>query len=335
MIVEGSLRLGEGLSEAKAAQWLGVSRTPVREAFARLEIEGLVVSEPQRRTRVFMPGPKDVDDICVVRGCLESRALVLAMERRRVELKASLAEWVRQMEEALRSQDLSEYLRLDSKFHQSIFDHADNVFLCDAYQTIAPKLAALRTRLAMHLDYLKKGYGEHLRLSELIASGDVVSALKILEEHISRKEDSFWRLDDGLVDLDRRRTRRAQRGDDKIFATTSDSPQENRRDWTPAAAVSATQGHKGEGRSAKAVDESGASKSIDENGLKTPVDEKRRGRPRIHPDGAARKRTWAAREREKERTQRLILGQSPPKRGRPRKALHRSEPHGADPDAKD
>ncbi len=170
---------------------------PVREAFARLEIEGLVVSEPQRRTRVFMLGPKDVDDICVVRGCLETRALTLSVERHQTELAADLARTASRMTEAMQSQNFREYLRLDSQFHQSIFDHADNVFLSDAYQTIAAKLAALRTRLPLHVDYLKKGYGEHLRLSELIAAGDLARALIVLEMHISRQEDpsGTWTMD--------------------------------------------------------------------------------------------------------------------------------------------
>ncbi len=327
MIVEGTLHLGEALSEAKVARWLDVSRTPVREAFARLEIEGLVVSEPQRRTRVFMLGPKDVDDICVVRGCLEKRALTLAMERRRTELASALAKTADRMTKAIRSEDTSEYLRLDSQFHQAIFDHADNIFLCDAYQTIAAKLAALRTRLALHLDYLRKGYAEHLHLSELIASRNVEGALDVLEEHISRQEDSFWRLNDGLGDIETRRTR--QRPCDAEAALTRDAPsQTDRRKWAPKAAFSAVPGNKG--RTGKRVDENSAkTKSIDENKAVNSVDEKRRGRPRVHADAAARKRLWAAREREKKRTQRLILGQPLPKRGRP----HKATKHGAHPSA--
>jgi DNA-binding GntR family transcriptional regulator len=334
MIVEGDLSLGESLSEAKAARWLDVSRTPVREAFVRLEIEGLVVSEPQRRTRVFMPRPKDVDDICVARGCLESKALVLAMERRRVELAAALAKTANLMTEALQSQDIAQYLRLDSTFHQAIFDHADNAFLRDAYQTIAPKLAALRTRLPRHLDYLKKGYGEHLSLSELVAAGDVESALRVLDEHISRKEDSFWRLNDEWVEIERRRTGRGS-GREKLSASADGSSPPARPQRARAPEVPAVLGDENSARSERPIDEKrAASKSLDENTAKNSGDEKRRGRPRIHADGAARKRAWAARAREEKKRQRLILGQSSPKRGRPRNAAEPFTPRNAGPDAK-
>ena len=309
MIIEGTLHLGQVLSEAMVAQWLEVSRTPVREAFARLEIEGLLVSEPQRSTRVFMPSPKDVDDICVARDCLENRAVILAIERHQSELAADLAKTATRMTEAMRSQDIAEYLRLDTEFHQSIFDHTDNVFLCDAYRTIAPKLAALRTRLALHIDYVKKGYHEHLRLSELTASGDIERALIVLEEHISRKEDSFWRLNDGLVANETGGTHHGA-GHDKALVTQAIPQQIDRRKKPPTAALK-------EDRNKKIYRRKGESEEEGEESLGT----KGRGRPRIHADAAARKRVWAAQEREKKKKQRLIMGQPPPKRGRPPKAV--------------
>jgi len=320
MIIEGTLHLGQVLSEAMVAQWLDVSRTPVREAFARLEIEGLLVSEPQRRTRVFMPGPKDVDDICVARECIENRAVILAIERHQSELAADLAKTAARMTEAMRSQDIPEYLRLDTEFHQSIFDHADNVFLCEAYRTIAPKLAALRTRLALHIDYLQKGYHEHLRLSELTASGDIERALVVLEEHISRKEDSFWRLNDGLVANETGRTHHGA-GHDKALVTQAIPQQIDRRKTPPTAALK-------EDRNTKIY------RRKEEGEGKESVSTKGRGRPRIHADATARKRVWAAREREKKKSQRLIMGQPPPKRGRPPKAVKPTQRKDTGSDAK-
>ncbi len=201
-IVEGELELGEALSESKIASRLEVSRTPVREAFARLEIEGLVFAEPQKSTRVFTLGPKDVADICDVRCCLEAKALALAMERRREDLGNVLTETTKLMTEARQTGQNRVYLRLDTQFHQQIFDHADNVFLNDAYQTVASKIAALRNRLGSHPDHLQKGYAEHLQLAELVAKGDLARALDVLDAHIARKEGSFWNLDDGLTGRD-------------------------------------------------------------------------------------------------------------------------------------
>jgi len=337
MIVEGVLNLGQALSESKVAHLLNVSRTPVREAFAHLEIEGLVFSEPQRSTRVFLLGPRDVDDICNVRCCLEKMALTLAMKGDRQALFSLLSDAARRMNQAIDIGDISQYLRVDIAFHQAVFDCADNVFLNDAYQTIATKLAALRTRLATRPDYLRKGLGEHWRLCELVQSGDLDSALAVLEEHVSRKEDSFWHLNDGLAEGERNKT--------------------DPRNGKPAAAENQARHAAGYDRALDLVrlvakrrqsepgfpddtlvddflslrDKNNVTKlacdviEVDVlSPIKKPVDENRRGRPRLHADGAARKRAWAARERAKKKAEESAAEQTK-KRGRPRKYATQAE----------
>lgn len=315
MIVEGVLHLGETLSEARVATWLNVSRTPVREAFARLQIEGLIISEPQRRTCVFTPSTKDLDDICDVRCCLEARALKLAVERHRDKLGTRLAEINDLMRAAINKEDVQEYLRLDIDFHQAIFDCTDNQFLNDAYQTIASKLAAFRTRLASHQNYLRKGVVEHQRLGAFVAAGDLEAALAVMEEHISRSSDSFWKLNSESLQTGVRRAH-PEYSESNGLGMAPVSSKLNRRKNTSDALIERQDSRKS-GDDDKKVDD----KCVDE----TPVEEKdvdgnRRGRPRIYVDDAARKREWAARRRDREAMERLARGMPAPKRGRPRKA---------------
>jgi DNA-binding GntR family transcriptional regulator len=328
MIVEGVLNLGETLSESKVARLLGVSRTPIREAFARLEIEGLVFSEPQRSTRVFLLGPRDVDDICDVRCCLEKMALALAMKGDRQTLLSRLSEATRRMTEAIERQDVSEYLRVDSAFHQAVFECTGNVFLNDAYQTIAPKLAALRTRLATRPDYLRKGFVEHQRLCALVQFGDVDGALSVLEEHVSRKEDSFWHLDDGLAGTEPGAGKTEHR-----TGTAATNTRSGRQDRTPRPAVATADpdnifiDENISRRSLETVSMAAHSDNlVDDNGPtdNNAVDVKRRGRPRLHADGAARKRAWAARQRAKAKDDRSA-SDNVKKRGRPRKYASQAE----------
>jgi DNA-binding GntR family transcriptional regulator len=340
MIVEGVLNLGEALSESKVARLLGVSRTPVREAFAHLEIEGLVFSEPQRRTRVFLLGPRDVDDICDVRCCLEKMALALAMKGDRHALFSLLSDAAMRMTKAIQAGDIAEYLRVDRQFHQVVFDCADNMFLNDAYQTIATKMAALRTRLATRPDYLRKGLGEHLRLCELIRSGDLEGALNILEEHVSRKEDSFWHLNDGLADAEIGNKTEHQAG--KTTAARNMPAQLDRKDriLDPALVVAKRRESRWEiglsddnfvdellpfADKKKVIKSDHSKNKIDEISPATNiVDVKSRGRPRVHTNSAARKRAWAARERAKKKAERLTSGPAK-KRGRPRKYTTQAE----------
>ncbi len=204
-IVEGELELGEMLSEARIAQLLDVSRTPVREAFARLEREGLVRTEPQRGTFVFTLSAKQLTDICHVRGVLETAALRQSMERARPQLAETLRGTLKEMTAARRQRDDRSYLRLDARFHEELFAHTDNAFLLEAYATISAKMAALRNRLGAHADHMDKSFREHRRIAELVAEGAVDEAEAVLVAHIGRKEGSYWNLQDAAEPGEARR----------------------------------------------------------------------------------------------------------------------------------
>lgn len=193
-IVEGEFEPGAPLSEAMIAKRLQVSRTPVREAFARLELEGLLTSAPQRGTFVFSVDRKSLTDICEVRTSLEVTALRLAVERDAAGLTKALTGVVERMTNARESGDDKTYLTLDTEFHQTILDRADNPFLDDAYQTIAAKMATLRTRLGGHPHHMEKSYREHIAIRDLVREEKTDEAIELLVAHIGRKEGSYWNL---------------------------------------------------------------------------------------------------------------------------------------------
>lgn len=193
-IVEGRYELGGLLSEAKLSKELDVSRTPVREAINRLEIEGLVQTKPQRGTFVFSLEPEELAKICDVRVCLEKTALKSAFENSRFKLIESLQECINRMTAARQLNDDLEYLRQDARFHYLFFECSENRFLTDAYQTIALKMAALRNRLGKHPDHMSKSYREHVEILETLSAGNLSRAEEILEYHIGRKEGSYWTI---------------------------------------------------------------------------------------------------------------------------------------------
>jgi len=191
-IVDGELQMGDALSEARIARRLDVSRTPVREAFARLELEGLVRTEPQRGTFVFTMGGDALRDICDTRVCLETGALKTAFRRNPAQLVKNLRTVTRKMTAAREAGNDKLYLQLDTQFHQAILDSTGNCFLNDAYQTMASKMAALRNRLGAHPDHMDKSYAEHLRIVDDLDEGRLDDALQVLIAHIGRKEGSYW-----------------------------------------------------------------------------------------------------------------------------------------------
>ncbi len=191
-IVGGEFDLGEQLSEAKIAKELEVSRTPVREAINRLEMEGLLVVEPQRGSFVFDLEPDELDKLIDARVCLETAALKYAMESDSNRLHAELEECVQEMNMARDARNDAEYLRQDTIFHQCIFDCANNRFLNDAYQTIALKVSAVRNRLGSHPRHMSRSHKQHIELVESVKQGDFQNAFKVLENHIDKKSGSYW-----------------------------------------------------------------------------------------------------------------------------------------------
>src|SRR5262245_139770 len=135
-IVRGDFQLGEALSETTLAADLGISKTPVREAFLRLKTEGLVDVQPQRGTFVFRMSAAEVRDLSEFRDVLEISALRLAMRKGASALGSTLARIAADMERALARGDTAAYRELDSVFHERIIHHIANAYLNDAYAMI-------------------------------------------------------------------------------------------------------------------------------------------------------------------------------------------------------
>lgn len=193
-IVDGHIGMGDALSEGRVSRELEVSRTPVREAINRLESEGLVRTEANRGTYVFNMQPDELAKICDVRVCLETAAMRAAFAHDLPEFTDKLSACLQTMTNSRKSGDDLAYLRADTAFHQIFFDCADNRFLNDAYHTIAIKMAALRNQLGRHPDHMEKSYQEHIRIVAAVKDGNLDEALEILEDHIGRKEGSYWTI---------------------------------------------------------------------------------------------------------------------------------------------
>ena len=80
-ILKGDLKPGERLMEIALAEKLGVSRTPIREAIRKLELEGLVVMAPRKGAKVASITERDLNDVLEVRKGMEELAIRLACER--------------------------------------------------------------------------------------------------------------------------------------------------------------------------------------------------------------------------------------------------------------
>ncbi|MBS5522254.1 MAG: GntR family transcriptional regulator [Clostridiales bacterium] len=189
-ILKGDLEPGERLMEIALANRLGVSRTPIREAIRKLELEGLVVMIPRKGAQVASITKKDLQDVLEVRSSLEVLATELACERIDENQLASLQAALKHFEEVLGNSDVSVIARADVAFHDVIFEATNNARLVQILNNLREQM--YRYRLEYLKDFSSHGrlLEEHKRLVEAIAGRDKQKAVDIIKAHIYNQEIS-------------------------------------------------------------------------------------------------------------------------------------------------
>jgi DNA-binding GntR family transcriptional regulator len=191
-IVDAEMRFGETLSEEALSEALGVSRTPVREALARLQLQGLVTIVPKKGTFVFAPTEEDVAELCVFRFMLETQALRECLAKAREAALDAMKGAIAAMDAAQASGTRHDYARADTAFHEVFFLHCGNRYLGNAYRSVSGRVAALRTHLSVPLEGEQaRSMAEHRLMVEAFAAGRLADLDAILRQHIMRARDVY------------------------------------------------------------------------------------------------------------------------------------------------
>lgn len=209
-ILEGELQLGEALSEDRLAARLGVSRSPVRQALATLQQEGLIAILPQRGSFVFSPTPADIALVCEFRRMVELEALALSFAGARGPMLTAMRQAVAAMDRAQHSGDHLLSARADGDFHAALFAHCGNPYLEEAYRLVAAKVAALRAHRSS-LPTRETANAEHAEIVGRLAAGDLEGARVALSHHIVKMADRYVLTEPGAAPAagtGRRRPRR-------------------------------------------------------------------------------------------------------------------------------
>lgn len=187
-ILRGELKPGERLMEIQLANRLGVSRTPIREAIRKLELEGLVLMIPRRGAEVAEITEKSLRDVLEVRRALEELAVALACERITEEELESLKVAAKEFEQALEGGDVTEYAEADVKFHDIIYFATQNQRLIQLLYNLREQMYRYRVeylkRKEVHPILLK----EHNYIIECIEQGNKDEAQKAIGTHIENQE---------------------------------------------------------------------------------------------------------------------------------------------------
>lgn len=183
-IIRGQFEFGQRLSDRALAASLGISRTPVREALARLADENLVVIRPQSGSFVMRPAIGAIRSLCQMRAILECGALRLAAASDPERLAAAVAVPLAGASLALEEGDLERTELMDSAFHNALITAADNPLVARAYRSIADQIDALRFRLPKDVERMKRAISQHRRILDLALIGRLQEAETELAMHV-------------------------------------------------------------------------------------------------------------------------------------------------------
>lgn len=187
-IIMGELKPGERLLEVHLAEKMGVSRTPVREAIRKLELEGLVTMIPRKGAHVAELSAKDIMDVLEVRATLDGLATALSAERIKDSELKELDNTRKQFEIYADKGNLSGSIKKDVEFHDVIYRSSRN----DRLIQIANNLRELvhRFRVIYMKDYSSYTdlIKEHAEIYEAISSRDIERARIAAQNHIRNQE---------------------------------------------------------------------------------------------------------------------------------------------------
>jgi DNA-binding GntR family transcriptional regulator len=181
--MDGSFEPGDRLVETSIAEGMGVSRTPVREAFRQLEIEGLAENVPRKGTIVKGISKRDILEIYEIREVLEGLAFRLACANISEERIIELKEMLLKMEQSIDDNDIKEYWRLHGEFHNTIMYFSNNQRLIDQMKQIYEYLSKLRNFTLVMNKRRIIAMEEHKALIKAFENKDEILAEQIGREH--------------------------------------------------------------------------------------------------------------------------------------------------------
>lgn len=186
-IIRGDLAGGAAISENTVRHNLGVSRTPVHEAFLRLAAEELITLESRRGAVVRPIAPSEALHVLEMREAIESAAAKrLIADGNGDSVAGDLGELLGIQQEALRDGDVDTFVEADDRFHTAIVAGAHNPVALHFTRLLRDRQQRLRHQLMrVRPDQLSPAYEQHCMLSAALESADPARYDAVLREHIA------------------------------------------------------------------------------------------------------------------------------------------------------
>lgn len=193
-ILNGTLKENEELREIAIGEELGVSRTPVREAFRQLELEGLITIIPNKGAFVTGITPKDVKDIYMIRSHLEGLCARLACDHITDEQLEEMEENIYLAQFHASKGHMDQMAELDNRFHEILYEACDSKMLENLLRDYHQYVMRIRKKtLSSSRGALSNE--EHRAIMEAIKAGDKVAAEEKANLHITNAYENIVKND--------------------------------------------------------------------------------------------------------------------------------------------
>lgn len=190
-ILTGELEPGERLMEIHLANRLGVSRTPIREAIRKLELEGLVIMIPRRGAEVAQISWKSLKDVLEVRRALDVLSIELACDRITEEEIHKLEEACENFKKQAQIKDLTAMAHADVALHDIIFQATRNDRLQQLVNNLAEQMYRYRFEYIKDISQHGTLVAEHQEILDSIRKRDKQKASEAVKIHIDNQEKAI------------------------------------------------------------------------------------------------------------------------------------------------
>lgn len=191
------------LDERNLAEKLAISRTPIREALARLEHEGLVEIVPRRGVFVTRKSIAEILEMIVTWAALESMAARLATENASDQELDSLRKFAMKHSADAARADLEEYSEANIQFHQKILELSGCALLKKTADGLFQHMHAVRRRAMGESDRAKRSVVDHLDIINSLSDRDADLASRLVREHTMKLHDHIkcnWSTFEGAAE---------------------------------------------------------------------------------------------------------------------------------------
>lgn len=187
-ILTGELKPGERLLEIHLANRLGVSRTPIREAIRKLELEGLVIMIPRRGAEVAQITEKSLREVLEVRRALDALCAELACDRITAEEEERLKQACDEFERATETKDATTIAAADVALHDIIVQATGNRRLIQLINNLSEQMYRYRFEYIKDENRHDNLIDEHRMIYESIIGRDKEKAAAAAKLHIDNQE---------------------------------------------------------------------------------------------------------------------------------------------------